>query len=123
MLIELTPEEISNSREVRGFLGSGDDPMSFKIAERRGGGMFLDSEEPEFRKLCLRDSVRTVEGVDERPFHIRLTGAQPYFANENILERDEVVAFDRQLKRTTRFERTDQNLPAPLGVGDGVGRA
>ena len=109
-------------REARKFARRGrryDPPFALDIVLACIRSLAHDPEIANFGILRCRDLPLRVIGTLERPFHVGLTRADPYVADENVGQPDRVLAIDRKIVRSPRFSGFQVDVPAAVGRGDG----
>ena len=87
------------------------------VVLRHDRGNFLDMEQADVWIFRRGNLVFRIGGLRHRPFHIRLTRRHPDFANEDIFQRNLVLAPDQQFVRPTRRHLLEFDGPLAIHTG------
>src|SRR5947209_8691671 len=112
----MTPEEVFDGGESRDRLGCADLPRAFDIVHRVLRYEALDDEEVDERVIGAGDLVVVIDGGLKGELHVGLAGADPDFADEDVVDGDGV---DGQVEGTGGGERLEPG--GPFAVGGGFG--
>ncbi|HXT13464.1 MAG TPA: hypothetical protein VN873_18065 [Candidatus Angelobacter sp.] len=130
--VNFAAEEITGGGKLGGFervrIAGAPGAELFEIVERRGGKLFFHFEEPDVRVVAGGEFFRGIEAgllaglVADGFFHVRLAGAKPDFADQNVGERFGFAGLnDERLREESGVEFFELHEPAALFVGVGGG--
>ena len=86
-LVQLPAEKVSHARKARHRLGRANDPLAFTVALRLEGNFKANLEQTNPGMIEL-GYLRGTEGGRKRPGHVRLPGANPDLAHEDVVKRE-----------------------------------
>ena len=86
-LVQLPAEKVTHARKARDRLGRANDPLAFTVALRLEGNLEANLEKTNPGMIGL-GNLRGTEGGGKRPGHVRLSGANPDLAHEDVVKRE-----------------------------------
>ena len=116
----LPREKITHGSKAAHGLRRTNFPASVQIRTRESGHRARDLEMTDFGKLRRSFFRVIIRRLGNRPFHVRLAGAKPHLADENIGEDQFVGTADRQVLRfVIRGKRVECHPPFAPRIGGG----
>ena len=84
-------------------------------------GRLLHGEHADLREIGGGDFLGGIRGIAHDPLHIGLPGADPHFADRDILDREGVLALDGEVAGFSGSEASQLHAPFALRVRHGFG--
>ncbi len=125
--MQLASKEVSDRGEVSDGFRSTDLPLAVRVSQDRLLSPHLRKvDHAQLRELRSQLFEIGIVGSVHAPLHVGLTGADPDFANKNILKCLCFIRRNRQCLRRAighHFRQTDDELSIRIGLsGDGLSR-
>ena len=117
--MQLPTEEVADGRKAADGFGGADLPFSVKIVLRILRADLGNRDVPNLRIVGGEFLQLWVFGAVDAPLHVGLSGANPDFADQNVLELKAVFSFDFERVRASGRERIQVNFPSTIRFGAG----
>ena len=111
VLEQFAAKEVAGRRETADGLWTALGPFAMEVVLRRTAAGLRHADEMDLRIVSRGDFFLCPANAGDRKLHVRLAGANPDLAHENVFELDLVLAGDRQRIRSTDGQRIEFDAP------------